>query len=403
MTIVRAATPADLPAVYDVLARAFGDEGPIVREIVRVVSQEDPGFRFDHLRVAEAEGRVASLALLIPRRVHVGAAVVDAVQVSPVATDPAYERRGLCSAVMRDAVAWMKAGGYDLTLLWGIPWLYPRYGYSPAMPGLSVGVELRQAPPLPAGWRLAPLAPDHLPAVQSIYHANTRTRTCAELRTADWWEWQPRLDHARSVVAFDPAGAVAGYCQLTVRADHLEVYDAGVSSPAAADAVLAYLAEVGGEHEITRAVCNLPPDHPFSRAAFWRDAELRVTRGHAAGMIRILDLPHLLAEMRPELERRVSQTELACTTATLSIVGEEGAATVHVRRGRVSVGPGEARDDRVFLPLAALNPLVTGFQSAEDLLAGPGVHVTGDRAVRLLDVLFPTGYAHWSLASFFHE
>jgi predicted N-acetyltransferase YhbS len=403
MTIVRSATPVDLPAIDAVLARAFRMEGVIERQIVHVISQEDPRFCFDHLRVAEVDGQVASLALLIPRRVHVGTVVVDGVQVAPVATHPDYERRGLCSAVMRDAVGWMKANGYDLTLLWGNPWLYPHYGYSAAMPWVSVTVQLRQAPPPPEGWRFTPLAPEHLVAIQAIYHDNTRTRTCAELRTAGWWEWRPRVEQATSFVALDPAGAVGGYCLLTVQADHLEVFDAGVRDPAAADAILAHLAKLGQEHELTQATCNLPPDHPFSRAAFWRDAEVRLTRGHAAGMIRVLNLPRLLARMRDEFERRIARTEFACADRTLRIAGDEGAALIRLRHGQVTVEADGPSPDQVFLPLAQLNPLVTGFRDIEELLAEPGVEVSGEAAVRLVQALFPTGYAHWPLAAFYHE
>jgi hypothetical protein len=86
---------------------------------------------------------------------------------------------------------------------------------------------------------------------------------------------------------------------------------------------------------------------------------------------------------------------LASEEATVSLRLAGG--TVHVANG------GATADDEAFLPLAILNPLVTGFPPRAELLAQPGVSVGSERAARLLEILFPSGYPHWTAAAYYQE
>jgi predicted acetyltransferase len=74
-----------------------------------------------------------SMMMLLRRPLRIGTAVVNGAIIAPVATHPNHQGKKYCSAVMRDAVRYMKTQRFDITILWGNTWLYPHYGYSPAM------------------------------------------------------------------------------------------------------------------------------------------------------------------------------------------------------------------------------------------------------------------------------
>jgi predicted N-acetyltransferase YhbS len=418
-TIVpRPARPEEYPAVGNLVDRAFrplyGDsyEGVTTeRRLVEILSQEDPSFRPQHLRLVEAGGQIVSMMMLIERQLRFGSASVRGNIIAPVATDPDHERQGHCSRVMRDAVAYMKRAGFAASLLWGVPWLYPHYGYSSALPWVRVSLTLQHiSPPDPRGdYRFGLLSAEHIPSVNALYADNQAYTIGSEVRSDDWWEWRPRHPQALYEVALDETGAVTGYLQAIAHPDGLMVFDVGIRDRAAGEAVLSRLLGMAVERKLERFDLDLSPEHPFARLCFAYNGELRMSRGGGAGMIRVLDLPTLLGALEPVFTQRVAHSERGTTgnggaSYVLRLTSDEGAATLHVADGRVRVGDERAEaDDEAYVPLAVFNPLVTGFQPRAELLAQPGVVLSSERAARMLEVLFPPGYPHWTAAATYQE
>ncbi|MFH7596293.1 GNAT family N-acetyltransferase [Streptomyces racemochromogenes] len=122
----RPETPADAAAVRDVNLAAF--ETPLEADLVDALRADGawlPGLSY----VAEGpDGAVAAHALLT--RCEVGGA--PALALAPVAADPALQRSGAGSAVVRALLAAAAARGEALVLVLGHPSYYPRFGFVPA-------------------------------------------------------------------------------------------------------------------------------------------------------------------------------------------------------------------------------------------------------------------------------
>ncbi|OEJ34527.1 bifunctional class I SAM-dependent methyltransferase/N-acetyltransferase [Streptomyces subrutilus] len=122
----RPETPADAAAVRAVNLAAF--ETPLEADLVDALRADDawvPGLSY----VAEGpDGSVASHALLTV--CHVDGA--RALALAPVAADPAHQRSGAGSSVVRAVLAAAKARGESLVLVLGHPEYYPRFGFVPA-------------------------------------------------------------------------------------------------------------------------------------------------------------------------------------------------------------------------------------------------------------------------------
>ncbi|MEU9299937.1 bifunctional class I SAM-dependent methyltransferase/N-acetyltransferase [Streptomyces sp. NPDC048269] len=122
----RPETPADVAAVRNVNLTAFGT--PLEADLVDALRHDDswvPGLSY----VAEGpDGSVAAHALLTVCAVD----GVRALALAPVATDPALQRSGAGSSVVRALLAAAKERGESLVLVLGHPEYYPRFGFVPA-------------------------------------------------------------------------------------------------------------------------------------------------------------------------------------------------------------------------------------------------------------------------------
>lgn len=132
--VLRSATPADLPQTAELLV-ARGE--PADGTDLHLVASTDG---LDGIAVVVDGDRVVSTATLLDEVVHVGgpgdipAVAVPAGQVELVATDRAYEGRGLVRALMGWAHDRSRDRGHLLQVMIGIPNFYRQFGYAYAMP-----------------------------------------------------------------------------------------------------------------------------------------------------------------------------------------------------------------------------------------------------------------------------
>jgi hypothetical protein len=132
--VLRTATPADLTQAAELVAARDEPEDGVD---LHLVASTDG---LDGIAVVVAGDRVVSTLTLLDEVVHVGgpgdipAVAVPAGQVELVATDRAYEGRGLVRALMAWGHARSRARGHLLQVMIGIPFFYRQFGYAYAMP-----------------------------------------------------------------------------------------------------------------------------------------------------------------------------------------------------------------------------------------------------------------------------
>jgi putative acetyltransferase len=127
---IRAEETADIPAIYQVNEAAFGrpDEANLV----------------DALR--QNDGIVASLVAVYRQKI-VGHILfspmtldesieqpVRLVALGPMAVYPDYQGLGIGSQLVRARIEQCRQAGYELMIVLGHPWFYPRFGFTPAAP-----------------------------------------------------------------------------------------------------------------------------------------------------------------------------------------------------------------------------------------------------------------------------
>jgi hypothetical protein len=374
------------------------------------------------LSLTQGDSEIAHL-FVIPFRIRVGQAIAQVDGIGDVWTDEAHRNRGHARRLLEEAVRQMRAGDGALSLLYGIPDFYGKFGYAVAGPEqLLVLDELQRAAPLPAGWQVRRATMGDLPAIQALYNLAAVDVVGSAVRDQEASRWSGRAwtllaaalgrddgEECRVVEAAD--GHIAASCWRGAEAawfvaacegwspETMAFAEVLADSLPAAEAALAacraWALEAGARRErpITSVTLGVPLGGFVSRAAAFGDAR-RIHRHHRTGgfMARVLDSGRLLAQLLPELEARLRHAGVV--DGSLCITGEEGDVTLQLSAGALTIiAAGEASSAAVALPQAALAQLALGAFPPQDVLAR--LHTPPElRASEWLCALFPKRQPH---------
>jgi putative acetyltransferase len=156
--VVRPEEPADHEEVARVVATAFRSEAHA--RLVEAL-RASPGFIAPLSLVAERDGRVVGHVMIT----LVGLVGRDGQEqqvpsLSPLAVDPAEQRRGIGSALVRAVTAAAQERGESLVVLEGDPAYYGRFGFEAAAPhGIEIDLPSWAPPEAAQVLRLQPDRP----------------------------------------------------------------------------------------------------------------------------------------------------------------------------------------------------------------------------------------------------
>ena len=397
--LIRAARPADMPAVYELLSTCFADARP---NLFPRQFEHDSTRRRRHTRVVEVDGRVVAHLRVFDRHMWVRGARVRAAGIGSVATHPDYRRRGLANALLHDTIALLRRDGYHLSFLGSevAPLFYERLGWR-VVREPSHGVQAAEAATLPAshaGLTVRPFEPSDLAEVARIHASATRGRTGAVARSLRYWtdhmSWLD-VDAGGFLLAVDGERGLSAFVRSRSErwASTLMALDAYCRD--GAEAYMSPLLGALGRHAVEQGLkgiqASLPEGHPLGEAFALLPSAGVTTDVRYPLMMRVVDLPDLLRSLAPLLSERLSATKLSPVSlafeedgeSTYLRVGPEGARVAERPAGEVaSVTAGEAVT------------LLLGQKDVRKLLA-PGIKPPSEGALSTLGHLLPQQTLHF--------
>ncbi len=204
--IIRPETHADYAAIAEVNASVFGraKEATIV-DVHRHRSAFDPELSL----VAEIDGRVVGHALFSPRIIRIMDSDVHAVNLGPIAVEPAYQRQGVGRALIDEGHQVAALKGRAVCYLVGHPTYYPRFGYQTNAYGrATVLVPTAQLPV--TGLEGTPVTVEDIPDLHTLWRADEAQVDFAidpGMPLMDWFSPNPAI---RSLV-FRDDDSIIGY------------------------------------------------------------------------------------------------------------------------------------------------------------------------------------------------
>jgi predicted acetyltransferase len=402
-------------------------EPPVVTDPEIVFETQPSGDTRAELRI---DGHSASRLFIVPFALRVGAATVRMDGIAGVETEKEHRRRGYARRVLEATVQWMRQRDAALSMLYGIPDFYPKFGYATAGPDHSIELPGPfDGAALPPGWAVRPFAPADLPSIRQLYDQNTARATGAAVRPDRARPWAklatPKGKGSEECrVIQDARGQPRGYAWRARWSWYvgnwecndpkaMVIAEAMADGAASAGALLAACRTWATEENETRSqpvkrvILSLPPEGPIAAAAMQQRTHFsRRYQACGGSMVRVLDVERLLRALQPELAERLRAAG-SPFSGRLRIQTEIGGAALRVSPETVAVenssaspaaNPPVARFQEValHLPQSMLARLALGAFPPEDLLARLEEPLD-EKTRQLVPILFPLRHPHMYL------
>ncbi len=366
----------------------------------RTWMQEHPFAHAAHWLFIEevVTSRVVASLCLLPWQLRFAGISLPSAEMGVVGTLEQYRGRGLQRVLGAAFDELLRAEGYLLSHIQGIPYFYRQFGYEYAVPleawwRLELHM-LATAPPV-AGLHCRPATLQDLPLLIAFYDEAAQAFDVAALRDAPTWAYLlgPALateTAAATWMVIDHTGTPTGYFRVAQQGfgEGLIVAETSELSADAALVALVAIADLARERGKPFVRLNLPTRTTLVRIA----RGLGAYDGNAYGwQVRLPDPAALFRALAPVFTQRVAASPYAGLSQVVVIDLYRQAFGLHFRDGHLAMVekrlPGAPSD--LALPPPLLAPLLLGYRSLAAMAPMyPDVLAAG-LTRPLLDVLFP--------------
>ena len=375
---------------------------------------QDSSYELDQSRVCIVDGKIVSYVRVSDRSMYIGKEVVKLGGIGMVVTSPEYRGQGYASALLRDAIAYMDAKNYDLSILFTtIQPFYMPFGWA-SSPQTNFELELHGKKIFaPSGWKSRPFDLERdLTQISQIHDEHNKGRTGTVLRSEQLWRdsYSHQVGMLPSLVV-EKEGQIGAYANLAFPDDAQDI-----------DAYLATyypnLREVGCRSSASDSLH--PLCHAILAAAYERGVESisgRLTRHHPMtlllseesgsplsfsiherAMYRVISLEGLFQKLIPKFEAELENTAMTDWSGSFHFTAGDQSCTLNVNRGKVAVIADDSGRTRVALETYHFLKVLFGdatFGQLNEFNRAKGLNLQPDE-IALLSTLFPKDEpTHW--------
>lgn len=381
-------TDDELHQANDLMAKAHCADYFSGMEWLSSTGQGYPDYLREHTRVALWGGRVAAALRITTDTIRIGEARLRTGGIGWVTTAKSHRKRGLMALVMDDALRYMREHRYHVSMLFGIPDFYHRWGFATALAEYATTIRAGEADASPdPRHRVRNAKPGDIPVMNKIHLSNDSQTACSLIRTTmhmanKWRRW------ASARVLTNQNGKVLGYFRGERQGDVYVVDECGVADAALCGALLNAAAREAHAQFLGVMRFCAPPDHPLIRhlVRFRSDHEM-ATHRDGNGMMALVHTGETLESMIPEWESRLQRHFPADGRAEATLAVNRALFRVRAIHGAIDVGPGGGANKFSLSP-QELMQLITGHRHLEEVLSTKRRIINQD-GLALLRVLFP--------------
>jgi len=358
----------ELRLAVDIIAKTFDIDYYRATRWIESRGAGYPGHRREHTRIALWNGELAGALRINSETIRLGEARLKTGGLGWVTTIPRHREKGVASALVMDALDYMQRHNYHVSMLFGIPNFYHRFGFAVTLAEHNAVIETGEAAAAEKkGLRVRFAKPGDIPAIQKIHSAGDTATACSLLRssahiTSQWMHWKG----AR--VLTNGQGRVIGYLHGAREGDFFVVKEADVADSAAAGDLLHTCAKLAADEALGQIRFHVPPTHALARFLLqYKSSHEMHILGVPYGMMALVNIGETLESMIPEWESQLEQSALRDERIEFTILLDREPYRIRANKGAIDVaqvtGP-----NKVTLTRANLIYLITGYRYAEDIL-----------------------------------
>ncbi len=299
------------------------------------------GGYIDHSRYDWSAGRIGLLGGRIVThwgvwdyRMRIGTARLRVAGIGSVATHGEFRKRGLMTRTAEACMGDLPRRGYDVTVLFGIPDFYRRFGYVRAWSEMVWTVNTNDLPKERPAARLMRFNPNRRRGdIEALYNRQYARVTGTAVRPTFQVSKRGKYE---GYLWRDARGRPAGYVVMDL-GDMRKVAVAEAVGPA--EQILRAVGSLARRLRLSEVrFRGLPYDSDLGKRLWWGDCRCEFHHAKSAGpMIRTLNLRSCLEKMSSELSRRLGRSHLATWQGRLLIADPREGVVLDIHRGKVKV------------------------------------------------------------------
>ncbi|MBD3288808.1 GNAT family N-acetyltransferase [candidate division KSB1 bacterium] len=353
----------------------------------------DPWFKPEHVRIVKEDNRIVSAVTIVARPVRFGPAVVKMGGIGDVLTVPECRGKGYSRVLMESAVEYMKGHNFDLTVLFGIPNYYHKFGYLEGMRNYQLELLDTSHVPEQARFHVRQFQVDDIPEMLRLYQANMRHCHLVIDRNTRYMECKINQRDLLIVIT-DSKGKLAGYAHTW---DHIgNKFAVMEAMTAERDASLALLSEILKQKPTNEPlIIKMSPQMPFVRHVRSLGSELKIRsfgEGEGMGMVAVIDLCQLINNLKPLFNERLQTSKFNTFSGKLKIACDQPVQLLFDDGELKSCTPAANDSTAGFwldTDLRYFSRNLIGYWTIRDLLDHTDAKSSNSECLELLEVLFP--------------
>ncbi|MEM2088606.1 MAG: GNAT family N-acetyltransferase [Thermoproteota archaeon] len=314
-----------------------------------------------------------------------------------VGTLEEHRMKGYSRRVIEYSVEYMIKKGYDVSMLFGIPDYYIRWGYASTLPNCKITMPLRNAEKAKPGLHARPMVKEDADAILDIYELTNRRRTGPLKRhRGEWFKFRKGSGWgvlADGTVFENESGRIVAYYASDRWPRVMRVTEVGAENISLYEHMLRHMCDTAFQKKAAELEIYVPFDHPFAELCKSLGCTIGIDYPYASdGMGRIINLKPTFEKLVPVFEERLKDSCIRDLPSKISIKTDIGLIVLELSDSGVSLSE-TASADWVELPQWALMQLILGYRHPKTVLVDPAVKHEG-RVEKALEVLFPVGNPH---------
>lgn len=407
MKFTYAKTRKDLEEIADMMGKIFRRKNWFEFYKMRMDYQTNaPYYKPEHSRLAREKGQILGHVSIIEKYMRIEDCIIKIAGIGDVYTHPDARGKHVSFHLMNDAIDYMRKHQYPLTMLYGIPNFYHKFGYIEAMMDSKIITPVKRVSKITSKMSLRPCQESDIPVLNKLYNESFRQKTGSIRRIpASWYN----IANAKELfVATNSRNKPIGYVILK-SGFGVNPYAAEVVAPSEeiGKAILSFYVQKAKEAFFPELEFHIAPDDPYG--FFLKDFGARIVsryfaEGEGSAMLGLINLPLMLKKIKPVLERRLALSPLGQKKGGFNIVTDSaGKAALVFDKGRISI-TGILKDLSILeTPQTYLTRSLIGHWPSKRLVSR--IKESGGRIPEgldpILDILFPAGFPYTNEPDYF--